>query len=493
MMGRVSSWVSGVLLVLLVSLAGCGGEVPPVEIPDPELSAMEPQVRRVVREARTTVEASPGSAEAWGELGMVCDVHEIDACALAAYRRAAELEPDEPRWSYLLGRLLAIEGTDLEAAVERFERVVELAPEYVPARQRLADVQVRRGRLERAEVEYRRALALDPGFARAHLGLGQVLLARAGAAGADESRHLLEEAVTHLERARELAPADGTPLAPLSQAYLRLGREEEAREAARRSRELPRLDGFPDPWLGRLGSLGVSSSIAQERGVGLLEAGRFEAASGELSKVVAARPEDPFAHLSLARALRGAGRPAAALESLERALELKPDLVAARLDYGLLLLERGRVEEALEPLRRASEALEAQGDREGDVESRRQLLAAHEALGQAMLSRGEVPVGLGHLRRAEELGDLSADSYVAWGSALAQESRFREARELFRRAVEADPESARAHANLGLVHEALGRPEEAVEQYRRALELGGDPLAESRLRALGSSPVGPGF
>lgn len=425
---------------------------------------MEPQVRRALREAREAVLAEPESAAAWGRLGMVCDVHEIDAAALAGYARAAELDAEDPRWPYFAGRLLAIRGTDPRAAAEYLRRALELRPGYAPGQVRLGDVLARQGALDEAAEAYRRAVELDPSLAKAHEGLGQVFLQQ-GRAG---------EAVGPLERARELTPGDGSIYAALAQAYLRSGDRDRARAAAERVRELPRIDTYPDPWLAEVAALGVSSSLALERGQGLLAVGRPAEAAVELNKVVAARPDDPLAHLALAAAYRQTGEAAAAVAEYERALALDGDQPRARFELGVLLAAVGRLDDALVQLRRAV----------GEVEGEEMTAVAHESLGRTLLRRGDVVEALAELEKAAALATLTAEGYNDWGSALAQQRRFDAAVEKFRRALEIDPRDGRAWVNLGLAHEGLGRPREALEYYRKAMEIQPDPLAASRIQVI---------
>ena len=73
-------------------------------------------------------------------------------------------------------------------------------------------------RADIAGEEYQRALEIDPNIYEARIALGRTLVARGRAA----------EAVEHLRRAAELAPANPEPHYQLSLAYRRLGRGQEA-------------------------------------------------------------------------------------------------------------------------------------------------------------------------------------------------------------------------------------------------------------------------
>ena len=67
------------------------------------------------------------------------------------------------------------------------------------------------------------------------------------------------------------------------------------------------------------------------------------------------------------------------------------------------------------------------------------------------------------------------------GAALASEQRFEEAIAVLRRAVELDPDSARAHHYLGLACLSLGDRESALRQHEALRAL--DPARASELLA----------
>jgi Flp pilus assembly protein TadD len=76
------------------------------------------------------------------------------------------------------------------------------------------------------------------------------------------------------------------------------------------------------------------------------------------------------------------------------------------------------------------------------------------------------------------------------GFLVARRGDLAAAAEHFRRAVELQPELARAHFNLGVILNELGDRPRAAEHYRRAAEL--DPgYAEKVRRLSGEKPVRP--
>lgn len=64
-----------------------------------------------------------------------------------------------------------------------------------------------------------------------------------------------------------------------------------------------------------------------------------------------------------------------------------------------------------------------------------------------------------------------AETQLAFGSNVARKGLWREAAFRFERAVEKEPNNARAHNNLAVALEAGGEFARALAEYKRALEL----------------------
>lgn len=448
-------------VALILGLVCACSPDPPAPVPDPDTAGMEPRVAERLADARQAVLEQPRSAESWGRLGMVADAHQLDQEAIICYRQARTLDAEDPRWAYFLARLLAFKGVELEPARDLFLEVIELRPDYAAAHLRLAETELRLGRLDDAIAEYRRALSLDKTFARAHLGLGQALL-RQGDPSA---------AMASLERAHELVPEDATALFALAQAYRRLGNSQRATEAAREAGQRQLLESFPDPMLQEVSAEGVSSTLLAERALAFLAAQRYREALRDLKIVEESRPEDANVQRDMGKAYQGLGKPDRAAEHYHRALELKEDLVEARALLGLLALETGDYSRAAGQLAIASR--QAPED-----------LGVAAGLASALARGGELEKAVDQFERAAVLGRLNATALVDWGMALAQTARYAEAARRFQEALEQNPDNAQILVNLGLASEALGQRDRAVAYYRKAMQIEPNPIAANRLQAL---------
>jgi tetratricopeptide (TPR) repeat protein len=211
----------------------------------------------------------------------------------------------------------------------------------------------------------------------------------------------------------------------------------------------------------------------------------------------------------LGLALADAGRLQEAARTLEEALRLQPDYAAARLKLAETLFQAGDLvrsrrlyEEAVRREGRSAEArlglgrvLSAQGDHRGALEHLELACslapnygAAHYAAALAYRSLGDQASADRHFALHQQyrqirpptpdpLGDALretntvATSYAQKAMALAQLNRLEEAAHEFRRALEADPQYAPAHANLVALYWKLGDFPKAEQHYLKAVEL----------------------
>ena len=156
-------------------------------------------------------------------------------CELGAHQRAeaersmrslVESFPDEPGVHFLLGALL-IEKNPQEGVAE-MKRELEISPDHVGARVRLAEEALQDKNFDDALPLAAKAVALDPTLAAAHLALGKALL----------GKEHLSESVQELEKARDLAPQVPAIHWALASAYARSQREA---DAVRERAEVERL------------------------------------------------------------------------------------------------------------------------------------------------------------------------------------------------------------------------------------------------------------
>ncbi len=237
--------------------------------------------------------------------------------AIAAYRRATELDPGfGPAYANLGGALLST--GDLAAAVPALREAARLQPGDVEARRLLGSALAQVGRPGEAIAVLRAASAMDPDHLPAVLELARTLQA-VGASG---------EALAVLDAAYRVHPADRELLAELGAAYVE----------PQPQRALPLL----------LRSLALDPDQSRVRfnlGRAYLALGRAAEAVAAFDAAVGSAPADVMLVMDVAAALEASGKTVHAVTIVRRAAVQSDD---ARLWYklGQIYKRSGQTEQA---------------------------------------------------------------------------------------------------------------------------------------------------
>jgi tetratricopeptide (TPR) repeat protein len=235
-----------------------------------------------------------------------------------------------------LGAALHDDG-HYEAAVARYRRALEIAPDYVPAINNLGVTLRAMGRFDEAIAIYRDGLRLRSDYPDLHFNLANALLAagrrdeaaehfRLATAGEPDSagahnnlgtalaeQGRLAEAAAAFERALVVEPTSARAHRNLGNVLAGLGRDAEALRHLRRAVELAPAE----------------AETHYDLGVFLLEANRLDDAVAALTAAIAARPGYAEAHNNLGIALGSQGKLDQAIAQFEEALRLQPDFADA--------------------------------------------------------------------------------------------------------------------------------------------------------------------
>ncbi|MBI5091951.1 MAG: tetratricopeptide repeat protein [Candidatus Hydrogenedentes bacterium] len=180
---------------------------------------------------RKALAISSAFREAYGGLGEALHANGDTDGALDVYRKLLGLCAAEPKAQFNLGQLL-YEKNDLDGAIAAYQKYIALLPNDPDGYARLAFPLEDKGDLDGALAAYKKALSLNPNYIDAYVNMGHLIEKRNDAKGAEnayrsalalQSNHPLalsglgralalqgriEEALKHLQRASELAPAD---------------------------------------------------------------------------------------------------------------------------------------------------------------------------------------------------------------------------------------------------------------------------------------------
>lgn len=347
------------------------------EPPVVDFSGTDPEAAEALRIARERVKQSPGSAGAWGDLGMVLLAHDAFTPGRLCLEQAAHLAPEDARWPYLAGIALLKGESEPAAAIRVLEEAARLSGRDPLPRLKLGEVFLEQGRLEDAEREFRRVIEVDSKNARALAGLGR----------AEHSRGDLKGALEHLQASARASPQVKSTRALLAEVYQRLGRLADAKEEQIGMASLPDGASWPDPYWQQVLDRRAGVIPRIERATNIFHLGRAAEGIQLLHETVERYPRALLAQLSLGRLLLEAGDAAGAESALRQAALLEPASFEAQHELGSALLRQGKDSDAVEAFQRA-------------IEIRPDFAPSHHAQGQCRLRRGDVAGAIESFRSA---------------------------------------------------------------------------------------------
>ncbi len=424
------------------------------------------------------------------------------ASAVAAYREAANLQPDDP-FPYLRLAQVYVDWGRIEDALDAIAQGQQLGANDVVLEQLWVAVHVARADwpavaehgqrlLELASIDAKEASAVRHTLARAYVELQEWDAARA-----------------KYEALLRADPADS--LARERLGVLLLGDDS---AAAIQHLFAARTD-LADRLIAALQEPGVANSPAYADvllGRALLQSQEWTLAARQFERAVAGRPDYADAHAYLGYTLEQVNRPTEARPHLLLAVELAPDSAAAHTFLGLHYDRQGNVAAARAEYEAAYDlapdnpatcveiGLTWAAERrytEAEIWLREAIALQPGApdlwriLARFYLDHNITGGGRGIEATAELValapGDARAHDLQGW--AALQVGDYDTARESLMRATSLDPALASAHYHLGLLWTGMGAPQEARDAFARALDLDttGElvPLVE---RALSPAP-----
>lgn len=386
----------------------------------------------------------------------------------------------------------------LAAAADAFRELTQLHPRELPARNALALVLARQGKLDEAVSEMEAALAIRRRHPDVLCNLGVIHQSRgdlevasryfAGALQAD-SAHVAARynrglcaalqgsyhaAIEDFSALARLAPDHPWALLQKGICWYRLGQTRRALDAVRRAVRLAP------------GDLLVRYNV----GTLLLREGLIEQATTELERAYELDPGNIDVILNLGVASHLSGRLRQALDHFRAAVRLNPRHALARYNCAVACCKLDMLEEAereIEALlalypdfpeafnaigvvrilqNRLTEAVE-QFRRVADAMPRSAIVRANLAL--AYYLEGDFAAAAEQATYAVALDPQLAGAYDIAGHAALELNNLSQAIEHFHALVRLEPASPDAHGNLGLSYYKDDRLNEAIESYKRVL------------------------
>jgi serine/threonine-protein kinase len=347
---------------------------------------------------------------------------ELDLVLLGPERqRLAERATDDAQAydSYLRGNEYyerSWSRSDVESAVQMYERAVEIDPEYALAHARLAqahawmhrlDYDLREDRLVAAKRAADRAAALDPDLPDAHVALGLYYY---------WGRRDYDKAINEFTRALQLEPSNAQALRQVGNVRRRQGRFDEAIKSYQRSADL-------DP---------RSHQAWFNLGETLLFTHQYDAARVHLDRVTALAPEFLEGYIQRARVvINASGDLAGARRILREAEERIPPAAwrSTMLDFSRII-HHPELDDLLERIRPGMYGLDS--------------TSYHHLKGTMLL-------------QLDRIGPASV--------------QFDSARRRLERIRQDLPDQAWVYGQLGVAYAVLKRPDDAVRAAERGMQL----------------------
>ncbi len=381
------------------------------------------------------VESEPNNIEAIKNLGL-CEINlDNPPEAIKYFQMASELDNQDATSLYYLASCLSRIG-EKEQAIEKFNKVIELRPDYIEVYKNLAMIYVEFSQLDNAIELIQQALnnpAIEPDYTLNYILATSYMLKK------DNSN-----AIIYLERALELNENHLPIMNSLSSCYMNAGMLDKAASVLKRAFELDNQNTLTAFNLGVLYQtmenysealkyfqisyqLEPSTTMLSSLANCALKAGEFGIASVMYKNLVMVYPNNTEYRSAYVEALENTQEYKEALDNVNKLLELdekNADLIKKK---GSLLRRLGFCEEAIQVL-------------------------------QQLLNRGRIDV---------ELYYNLAYSYVALGD-------FDNAKEMFKKCIILEPENPYAHKDLGVLYLKMNCYEWAVDEMLEAIELEND-------------------
>lgn len=307
---------------------------------------------RAILEFKNAVGVMPRDAEVFYQLGLVYRTMQDYRPAVAAFRRAAELNPRHAGAQLQMAQILAMTNDPelWKDAQNRLKALMNSAAETSDMINVLALTELKMGNVDNAVQYYERVLARSPGESNAALMLARARLSQKDPKGAEEVlrkacesapnstelRVILSElyitlgkmpaAQAELEQALKIDPNYAWALLDLARLNLTLGRKDVAEQQFKR---LSAMDGYGEIY---------ATFLHQEN--------RRGEAIQEFERLAKQSPDDRQARTHLVAVYRLAGRATEAEKILNAALKKNPKDEDALLQRAEMMIEKRNFGEA---------------------------------------------------------------------------------------------------------------------------------------------------
>ncbi|MEO2002964.1 MAG: tetratricopeptide repeat protein [Candidatus Poribacteria bacterium] len=337
----------------------------------------------------------------------------------------------------------ALQADDLVVARRRFTRAVATNAENARAHEGLARVASAEGDTAEAVSHYETALRHAPNIARLHLAVGRLL--------SDMREH--GRATDHLRSAVDLHGESAETWQAYALALWRVEWYEQAADAYARAIALD----DEDPWA----YVGLGDTRLRE--------GRLDEAIAAYDMAIDRDAAAYAAHCGKGAALSKQGKFDTARQSLEQSIVLRADYAPAHYELGVALQHERNYEDAISAFAHATQL-----DR-WDASAVMNIARCYGRLGARDLAKKAHNHAVKLQQAQDDLATARAyiakyptrpDGYIGIGMTYARMGQQESAITVFKQALERDPNSESAYAELGDLYLAARMISEAIDAHR---------------------------
>src|SRR5688572_11026324 len=317
------------------------------------------------------------------------------------------------------------------------------------------------GRADDAIQKYRRVLEVAPELASAYVNLGALL----------HERGKSEEAYAVFVKGVEHVPADRTLLSNAAAVAQQIGKPAEALGYVDRAIEKKADD----------------AALHSLRGTILRGLNRTDEALTALAKAIELAPDESRYHFSAGNLLYAAGRKDEAITAFQKAIDTDAKNLRAYYNLGAVLFDLGRFDEALKAYEVALAPVEqsfAKREKVDPIHAR-----AYANLGAIYISQKQWPMAATAYEKALRLEPNTAALHYNLGFIHYNANRASEAEQAYRKALAIDPALPLAYVHLGEIALKRGDAAAAVRLLRDGMPRYDDAARRVALPILGRAEL----
>ncbi|MFB3826425.1 MAG: tetratricopeptide repeat protein [Bryobacteraceae bacterium] len=352
--------------------------------------------------------------------------------AIAEYRRADALKPNQPNLRMALARALALDRQFAEAE-KIYRDVISKDNSLAVAYTELYQLYLYQNKLNEAEQVLKDAIAVNP------KRYGMMALLASHYYGTRRTADM----VAVLQRLKSNAKEFPQAYTMAGDFYLRIG---DGEEAIRQYREGIAKDDAR--------RLEYQKRIIEV----LMRQGKKEEAARLNAEILKERPKDSDARGLEASLLLDRGDVSRAIAELQGVVNQAPENFVARFNLGRAHMARGEFEQARQQYTRA-------------IELRPDYILARLALAQLQVARGEFEGALKSVAEILKIDTNNTHARLIESAALIGMRRFADSRQVIQGMLAGTPSSPDVMFQLGVLNLAENKYKEAEDAFRRAYQL----------------------